>query len=206
VSDGVELAGEVEVSHRDGVHAPLWTSVVTVSRESSAKPPDMRARLTLCVLATSSEGVSSMPASARAAVRRRACRRRFPGEVGLVAEIRGAQEAASAPAVTAGDDGDDLVAVHGDDDEVVERVPSLDEADLGSTLADRSERDGGVHDVDLRTGPGVLVTEGGQPAGEQELADRVTGGERERVAGLLAVLSEGVLGVRSAPSACLASG
>ena len=108
--------------------------------------------------------------------------------------------------MTAGEDGDDLVAVHGDDDEVVERVPSSDEADLGSTLADRSENAGGVDDVDLRTGPGVLVTEGGQPAGEQKLADRVTGGERERVAGLLAVLSEGVLGVRGAPSACLASG
>jgi hypothetical protein len=29
--------------------------------------------------------------------------------------------------------------VHGDDVEVVERVPSLDEADLGPALADRGE-------------------------------------------------------------------
>ena len=65
--DGPQLAAQLGVADGDGDEVPRCVSASITSRDSRAKPPVSSARLTLCVLALSSAGVSSTPAFRSAA-------------------------------------------------------------------------------------------------------------------------------------------
>ena len=115
---------------------PRCVSASITSRDNRAKPPDATARLTLWVLALSSDGVSTTPAFVE---RRRGDRARagagFAGVVRLGLEGRGGERAALGPPMGCGHDGDDLVLAQDERLEAVEGVEALDEPDLRAPLA-----------------------------------------------------------------------
>jgi hypothetical protein len=84
------------------------------------------------------------------------------------------------PAVAAGDDDDDMVAMEVDDVESLQRVQPFDEPDLGMAVADGRDDSRGVDDLDLGAHGGLQRAKRREPAGKQELADRVTRCHRQR--------------------------
>ena len=106
----------------------------------SAKPPAASARLRLCELSDFERRSQLDPDPRECRGRNRpGARTGFAREVRLGCEVSGRHAAPVRPPVPARNDGNELVAVHGDRVQPLEEIDAFDKADFGRVVSDRAQ-------------------------------------------------------------------